>query len=197
MSTRFFLLAGLLCTLAMGVSAAGCNEYAQQLAQMRVADQSLREFHLQSSVIPQRLGRASGVIDRGNTGRLKVLLNRCGWPVASKYGMQASTDAWLLVQHADGDRKFQHQALALLERAVQMGEARGGDLAYLSDRLAVSEGRIQLYGTQFTGIENCRLVLAPIDTREAVNERRRAVAGMPSLEEYEEYANAHTLSECR
>ena len=198
------LLRALILTVASTISnvspAADCANYANDLAVMRVADQSLREYfplHPDPSISP-RFGNASELIDRTNARRLKNLLARCGWPLTSKYGNEASADAWLLVQHADHDREFQRHALVLLERAVSVGEARGGDLAYLRDRLAVAEGRPQLYGTQFTGFENCKLVLAPIDSREAVNARRRAIPGMPTLEEYEQFANAHIpTSECR
>ena len=177
--------------------AADCNTYAAELASMRVADQSLRAYVMENSISP-RLGNASVLIDRTNTRRMKGLLRRCGWPVASRYGSAASSDAWLLIQHADHDRAFQRHALSLLERAVRAGEARGGDLAYLSDRLAVADGKPQLYGTQFSGVENCKLVLAKFDSREAVNARRQAIPGMPTLEEYERFANEHiTPSDCR
>ena len=198
------LLRALVLTLASTISStslpADCQNYATDLAAMRVADQSLRGYfplHPDSSISP-RLGNAAALIDRTNTRQLKNLLKQCGWPVASKYGKEASADAWLLVQHADHDREFQRNALVLLERAVNAGEARSGDLAYLSDRLAVAAGKPQLYGTQFTGFEDCKLVLATIDSREAVNARRRAIPGMPTLEEYEQFANAHIpSSECR
>ena len=197
------LLQALILTVASTISnvslATDCRNYATDLAAMRVADQSMRgHFPLRPDPsISPRLGNASELIDRTNARRLKILLKRCGWPLTSKYGKEASADAWLLVQHADHDREFQRHALVLLGRAVSIGEARGGDLAYLSDRLAVTEGRPQLYGTQFTGFEDCKLVLAPIDSREAVNARRRAIPGMPTLEEYEQFANAHIpSSEC-
>lgn len=165
---------------------------------MRLADQSLREYFNQNDRPSQRQINAMALIDRTNTLRMKELLKLCGWPLTSKYGQDASANAWLLIQHADQDRSFQRAALVLLEQAVKAGEARGGDLAYLSDRLAVSEGRPQLYGTQFRGVENCRVILAPIDSREAVDARRKAIPGMPSLEEYEKVANEHiTPAECR
>jgi hypothetical protein len=177
---------------------ADCSSYANDLATMRVADQSLREYFMETGSSPPRLSNAAALIDRTNTLRMKVLLKQCGWPITSKYGKDASADAWLLIQHADQDRQFQREALQLLEQAVRAGEARGGDLAYLSDRLAVSDGLPQPYGTQFKGVENCKMILAPIDSREAVNARRRAISGMPTLEEYERLANEHiTPPECR
>ena len=184
--------------VCMAAAASDCSTYANDLASMRAADQSLRAYFTENGQLSQRQNNASELIDRSNTLRMKSLLKQCGWPIASKYGQDASVNAWLLIQHADRDRQFQHEALVLLEQAVKAGEARGGDLAYLSDRLAVSEGRPQLYGTQFRGVENCKLVLAPIDSREAVNARRRAIPGMPTLEEYEKVANEQiTPLECR
>ena len=58
-------------------------------------------------------------------------------------------DAWLLVQHADRDRPFQKQCLELLREAVAKKEASGKDLADLTDRVLVGEGKNQIYGTQF------------------------------------------------
>ena len=197
MIDRIFLAATLLlCSHA--ASATACGDYAERLASMRIADQSLRDYLNNESNPPQRIFEAIAVVDASNTRAIKQLLRRCGWPATSRYGQTASDDAWLLIQHADRDRAFQHRALPLLEAAVARGEARGGHLAYLSDRLAVAEGRPQRYGTQFNGVENCRLVLAPIDDREAVNRRRRAIPGMPTLEEYEQRANQEiTPPECR
>ena len=195
---RSFLLVTLTSAAFNCAVAADCPNYASDLATMRVADQSLREYFVDVGPVSRRLVNALGSIDRVNTRRMRVLLKQCGWPVTSKYGKEASANAWLLIQHADQDREFQREALLLLGQVVKAGEARGGDLAYLSDRIAVAEGRLQLYGTQFRGVENCKLVLAPIDSREAVNARRRAIPGMQTLEEYEKVAGAHiTPPECR
>lgn len=169
-------------------AASACDDYSKQLADMVAADQAIREV-----APPQfsfRFGTAWEVVDSQNLKRFRMLLKQCGWPVASRYGWEASEAAWLLTQHADSDPSFQKQTLPMLERAVLAGEAKGGHLAYLSDRLAVAEGKPQLYGTQFR-TENCKVVLAPIDSREAVNRRRSAIAGMPSLEAYEASARAH------
>ena len=176
-----------LVALAVSTSAlaGSCDDYAAQLSQMSAADQAIR------SVAPHqfsvRFGTAWEVIDTQNLKRFRVLLDRCGWPVESRYGRDASNAAWLLVQHADSDRAFQRRALRILEQAVLAREAVPGNLAYLSDRLAVADGKPQPYGTQFK-VENCQLVLAPIESREAVNRRRSAIAGMSTLEAYEAQA---------
>jgi hypothetical protein len=43
---------------------------------------------------------------------------------------------------------LQDTALHLLESAVRSGDASSRDLAYLTDRVRVEEGRLQVYGTQ-------------------------------------------------
>ena len=51
-------------------------------------------------------------------------------------------------QHSDQDPAFQREALELLRTAVDAGQASPGNLAYLTDRVAVGAGEPQLYGTQ-------------------------------------------------
>ncbi len=175
----FLVLAVLFCAVA---KADECDHMARTLAAMREKDQAVRERAMSDEVIKEM--RA---IDEVNTRQLAHLLKVCGWPVARNGDLQASDDIWLLAQHADHDKAFQHHVLALLEQAVQRGEARGKNLAYLTDRLAIAEDKPQLYGTQLM-VDGCKIELHPIDSREAVNERRKKIQGMQSLEEYERAA---------
>lgn len=50
-------------------------------------------------------------IDHQNTERLKAMVEEIGWPSISKVGYEGSSNAWLLVQHADHDPQFQKNAL--------------------------------------------------------------------------------------
>ena len=59
--------------------------------------------------------------------------------------------AWLLAQHADSDPEFQRICLDLVTQAVACGEALPTELAYLTDRVLLAEGKPQEYGTQFKG----------------------------------------------
>jgi hypothetical protein len=47
----------------------------------------------------------------------------------------------VLIQHADLQPDLQKQGLALLEAAVAADDASPGDLAYLTDRVLVAEGK--------------------------------------------------------
>lgn len=95
-----------------------------------------------------RLTAATCRVDGDNTAWLKADVAANGWYRISTSGERASGAAWLMAQHADRDRDFQHHVLALMEPLVATGEVTRGNYAYLWDRLAVSEDRPQRYGTQ-------------------------------------------------
>lgn len=117
-----------------------------------------------------------------NTSRLKEIVEQYGWPGKSLVGEDGANAAWLLIQHADRDRKFQRYCLELMKEAAQKGEIPLQHVAYLTDRLLVAEGKKQIYGTQFT-TENGKLVPFPIENEADVDKRRKEV-GLPPLSEY-------------
>jgi hypothetical protein len=97
-------------------------------------------------------------------------------------GADGAHAAWLLAQHADRDRPFQKRCLGLLQKAVKAGEASGQDLAYLTDRVRVGEGKKQRYGTQFRTV-NGKMEPYPIEDEASVDRRRKEV-GLGTLAEY-------------
>jgi hypothetical protein len=74
------------------------------------------------------------------------------------------------------------KCLKLLEIAVRENKANSKNLAYLTDRVAVFEGKPQLYGTQFDWDENGELSPYRFDDLTKVNQRRKSI-GLNSLEE--------------
>ena len=119
-------------------------------------------------------------LDQDNTEWLGTVIRMRGWPVRSVVGDDATNAAWLLAQHADHDLAFQRECLSLLEQAVEANEASAAQLAYLTDRVRLGEGRSQLYGTQlrheWAGGE---LEPAPIEDPQHVDDRRAAVGLEP------------------
>ncbi len=87
-------------------------------------------------------------IDCSNTAWLRAQVETHGWFNISQYGERADEAAWLIVQHADRTPAFQGEMLALLQERAEAGETQPRRVAYLSDRVAVKEGRPQRYGTQ-------------------------------------------------
>jgi hypothetical protein len=149
-----------------------------EILAMAQEDQAVRRPFLQGGRPTDEDREKAIAADARHRARMKEILAANGWPGKKLVGEDGAKAAWLLVQHADRDRAFQKQCLALLEKAVKAGDANGKELAYLTDRVAVAEGRKQTYGTQFSGSDP-----DPIEDEEHVDERRKAV-GLPTLEEY-------------
>src|SRR5687768_13706736 len=82
----------------------------------------------------EKLGAAIKKADQENTERLGAVIEKHGWPANSLVGKDGSHAAWLLVQHADADPKFQRTCLDLMAR-LPKSEVSQTDLAYLTDRV--------------------------------------------------------------
>ena len=111
--------------------------------------------------------------------RLKELLEEFGWPTAARVGQPAARAAWLVAQHADTQLDVQRLAVRLLGNAVASGQAGARELAHLQDRVAVNEGRHQVYGTQVADVVDGRPVLWPCVDPDQLDERRAAVGIEP------------------
>lgn len=118
------------------------------------------------------------------TSRLEQILDQHGWPTIALVGEDGSTAAWVIAQHADLDVDLQRKALALLQAAAEDGQASRGDLAYLTDRVAVATGSDQLYGTQMRCDDQRVPVPATPIRDEATVDERRSAAGLPPLQDY-------------
>ena len=144
---------------------------------MMLADQEVRErwrLHPQD----EQAGAAVGAEDRKSRARLQAIVLAHGWPGHGLVGVDGAHAAWLLVQHQDADRPFQRLCLERLADAVARHDASPTDLAYLTDRVLVAEGRRQRFGTQFRQGPGGVLEPSPIEDPARVDERRRD-AGCP------------------
>jgi hypothetical protein len=123
-------------------------------------------------------------VDAANTKWLTGVLKEHGWPSNSLVGKDGANAAWLLIQHADADTKFQRRCLDLMAK-LPNDEVAPQNLAYLTDRVLLAEGKKQLYGTQFAPIDG-KLQPRPIED-EANVDARRAEVGLPPLAEYAKF----------
>lgn len=154
-----------------------------ELAAMFTADQAMRYAWAKGAPWDD-------AIDRKHTARLKELLKIIGgWPPKSIWGHPTASDFWLLVQHADHDVAFQRECLEAL-KALPQEEISLQHFAFLTDRVRMNEGRMQLYGSQLQKNAEGRYIPYNLEDPERTNERRAAV-GLEPLEEYVEGANAH------
>lgn len=129
----------------------------------------------------QKLLHAVETADLENTNWLKEIIAKQGWPTFTLVGKDGAQSAWLLVQHADADPKFQRQCLDLMTK-LPKNEMSQKNFAYLTDRVLLAEGKKQIYGTQFTTIDG---KVQPRPLEDPVNvDKRRAEVGLSTLAEY-------------
>ncbi len=112
-------------------------------------------------------------VDRANTKITKTIIAKIGWPTISKVGKKGSNNAWLLVQHADFDVRFQRKCLNMMKK-IPKGDASVKNIAYLQDRILIHEGKTQIYGTQYR-VKNKKRTLLPTKDIKHLKERRRSV----------------------
>lgn len=131
----------------------------------------------------ERTGQPSTGDDVSRAARLREIIAASGWPTRTQVGADGASAAWLIAQHADFDVRFQQEVLELMCVALAAGEADPVDVAYLEDRVAVNQGRPQIYGTQVSGCQDGRMVPAPIEDEGNVDQRRARV-GLEPLADY-------------
>jgi hypothetical protein len=123
--------------------------------------------------------------DSINLIKVKKLVDTYGWPGPDLIGEKGCTTVFLVIQHADS--LTQATCLPLMKNAVKEGKARAADLALLEDRVLVTQGKEQLYGSQVkTDLSTGKMEFYPIYDEANVNKRRAAV-GLQPLEEYAKY----------
>lgn len=114
--------------------------------------------------------------------RLRELIEEHGWPSAAEVGDDAARGAWLVAQHADTQLDVQRLAARLLSEAVAAEKADRTQLAFLEDRIAMNEGRYQVYGTQIADVLDGKPVMWPCADPERLDERRASVGLLPLAE---------------
>lgn len=115
-----------------------------------------------------------------NAALLERAIEAIGWPGRAAVGDEAAGAAFLILQHAISRPDLQRRGLELILEAIPSGQASALDAAYLSDRIAVFEGRDQIFGTQFDWDSNG--LMSPAAIRDPANvDERRASVGLPPM----------------
>ncbi len=131
----------------------------------------------------ERTGQVGANNDADRAARLDEIVDEYGWPTPDLVGADAVTAAWAIAQHADFDVAFQRKALGLMTAAVESGDADPGELAYLTDRVAVNSGEDQTYGTQVACVDGAVTPAVGLVEPDTVDPRRAEV-GLDPLAEY-------------
>lgn len=122
-------------------------------------------------------------VHRRNAARLREVVTRLGWPGRTLVGEDGAHAAWRILQHAIGEPDLLRATLPLLQVAAARDEASAAEVAMLEDRIRVSEGRPQRYGTQLDWNDDGTAMVPMVGVEEAdtVDARRRAV-GLPPMQ---------------
>jgi uncharacterized protein DUF6624/ClpA/ClpB-like protein len=157
-------------------------ELRSELLRRRDADQAPRRKMRVGAPVDQALIREMEATQRDNVEWLKQVIADRGWPGRSLVGGDGADAAWLIAQHAGHDLDFQRQCLGLLEEAAAAGEVSQSNVAYLTDRVMLTETGHQRYGTQFRHGKDGPEPF-PLEDPDRVDELR-ASAGLMPLAEY-------------
>ena len=124
--------------------------------------------------------------DKENIVKIEAILQQHGWVGPDKVGSKASDAIFLVIQHASPT--IQRKYLPMMREAVKDKRARADSLALLEDRVALGEGRKQIYGSQISIDKQGKTTIRPIEDPDNVDARRASV-GLPPLAEYLKYWN--------
>jgi hypothetical protein len=167
---------------------------ADNLIEMQNADLACREKLVQNGQLGEGYNEEMKELHEKNAKILNNILDTIGYPTIDKVGIKANEAAWLIIQHSISQPKLMKKCAALLKSAVRENKASPQNLAYLTDRIAVFEEKLQLYGTQFDWDENGNLSPNPYDNLNKVNERRKSI-GLNTLEEQTELIRIRAKNE--
>ena len=151
----------------------------EALATRAAADTRVRDRAMAQGRPSQATIEAVLAVDADNLAWLKGVVARQGFPTLAQVGAQGMADAWLLAQHADRDSAFQLRVLRTLQARGRDAGVRKQDLAMLTDRVLLAQGKPQRYGTQFKPDASGVLAMQPVEDEEGLDARRASAGLMP------------------
>lgn len=128
------------------------------------------------------IGKIMNYRDSLNLIKTSLILDKKGWVGKNVVGSQANQTLFLVIQHSD--LKTQQKYLPMMREAVKKGNANPGSLALLEDRVALREGKKQIYGSQIAKNPTTKKeYISPLEDPDNVD-KRRAEAGLGTLADY-------------
>lgn len=118
--------------------------------------------------------------DSMNIKTVTSIIDNYGWLSPSQTSKTANAALFLVIQHAD--LRIQEKYIEILKQAVENGNAKPSEYAYLLDRVNMRQGKFQIYGSQLMVSTNGNSYFFPIKDEPNVNKRRKSI-GLPPLQE--------------
>ena len=162
-------------------------DYARQLWHMHCSDQAYyKDISIatedRNDSLVKALWELKRPVNTANQQELEILIAEKGWPKISEVGEAAAEAAFLVIQHSDNARQKKYLPL-IRERCVSK-EASWESYALMYDRIQISEGKPQRYGSQVRlNKKTWKYELYPLEDEQQVDQWR-AEAGMESLSTY-------------
>ncbi|UVD79344.1 tetratricopeptide repeat protein [Myroides albus] len=168
------------------------SPYASIISQLETIfdrDQSIRKQYNQTQSIHgnysnelKAVSDEMKKIDQANLQEVEAILVKHGWLGADQIGYKANKTLFLVIQHADLTVQQKYQTM--IADALKKGKVDAKDYATMADRIAMYEGRKQIYGTQVVSIEKGEILLWPIEDIGKINELRKQMGITQTIEEY-------------
>ncbi len=151
-----------------------------------------QKYRIQSSDIEAKYGWGSKELenvrkiirktDSSNLVIVQSILDKYGWLGVDVVGEKGNRTLFLVIQHAH--LNTQEKYLPLMRTAVKDGRAEASNLALLEDRVALAQGKNQIYGSQIAQDPVTHLFyVRPLEDPDNVDARRAAV-GLEPLADY-------------
>lgn len=158
------------------------EEVKKSLKEACAKDQAIR-LELEEQGDTQELLDRMDAIDIDNNKLIRELFKEHGLITIFKFGEDASSDAFFMVQHMlREDLDFMKEYLGLMEK--NLADVSKEEYALLKDRVLVYSGKPQLYGTQLD-LNKTTGKYEPTEIADPSNvNARREKFGLGTLEEY-------------
>jgi hypothetical protein len=148
----------------------------------RVQSTELKEKYGWDSKEVKDLWKIINKRDSSNLAVVKAILDKYGWLGADVVGVKGNQTLFLVIQHSN--LATQENYLPMMREAVKNGKAQRSSLALLEDRVALAQGKKQMYGSQIAQdpVTHAYYV-RPLEDPDNVD-KRRAEVGLEPIAEY-------------
>ncbi len=141
-------------------------------------DSIARTLNIAPDDVNEYFGRLQHDLDSIDVIKVVAIFRKYGYPGKHIVGIPTNEAAYYVIQHSDKIKQY----FPLIEKAGKKGELSFELVAMMQDRLLKSEGKEQVYGTQYAGYAGKDSVtrqqkiywfLWPVKDYAHVNERRK------------------------
>jgi hypothetical protein len=119
------------------------------------------------------------IIDSVNVANLCRIMDKVGYPGTDIVSGECRDDAFFIILHAP--LEIQKKYLQVLLDAIKKNQVSGITSAFLIDRILISEGKKQLYGTQYKLKSDGSQQLEPVEDPQNLEKRQKEIGLSPEM----------------